>query len=897
MKSTIFHTFMSIMTVFVLGGCGGSGSSGVQESNGTDITSDAFSQKILLPFYDHEHDTEIWVTDGTTKGTSMLKDINTWPRSASVWYLKKIGDKIYFQANDGTHGIEVWETDGTQAGTKMLKDISGDHGSSMPRWFTGDNEKFFFQASGGTRGVELWVSDGTTEGTHLVKDIRKDGNSNPSSFTVLGEKVFFVAYDGIHGTELWVSDGTTEGTHLVKDINKNKGASLRRLGFTFRRKLYFSADDGIHGTELWVSDGTDEGTRLLKDISPGASNSDCRDMVQFGEFFYFIAHDSNYNYKLWESDGTEDGTMLVLDSKGNTIKEPYAPTVVGNKIYFGAKNNQGVQGVWISDGSAQGTHMLKDSGKSYAFTASGRYVYFSADGDGHGRELWRTDGTAEGTKIVKDIYPGGNSSAPAYLSKGREGKIYFRANDGRHGMELWISDGTELGTKMVKDIRAGETGSYIQFMKVLNEKVYFVANTDKHRKQLWVSDGTADGTHILKLLEDGNSGIQPYRFGDIYYTRLKGKHYFSTFLYDKERAGYMKGYALWKSDGTAEGTEIIAEHEDSNPISKNFFSLKTVKGKILMLGHDADHGKELWVSDGSEEGTHLLKDIYSGEHSKNGSHPSSFVGIDDKVYFSAADEVRGRELWVSDATENGTHIVKDINPGKNDSSPYYFSVSGKTLYFSAFKKREVWMSDGTEKGTHKLIDNSVLEGQTITMLKAAGDTLWIGTKDKDKVYHLWVSHPSKQTVVKLADSNIFEFYYGTTVLLNDKFFFLKKKMSTVGEEDNIFELWSNDGTDKGSKKVRTFKNCSSLKIEQVTLSDKFFLYEWISDSVAGRLNIWASDGTQDNTEMVVKSAQGGYVSGSIDDEILFNVFGREYIKLYRTDGTTEGTKLIKSNRW
>ena len=886
---------MSVVTVFVLGGCGGSGSSDVQDGNSTDIASNAFSQKILFPFYDHEHDTEIWVTDGTEQGTSLLKNINNQPRSAEVWYLKKIGDKIYFQANDGTHGVEIWETDGTETGTQMLKDLSEGHGSSMPRWFTGDSDRFFFQGSDGTHGVELWVSDGTTEGTHLVKDIRKNGNSNPSGFTFIGEQVYFTAYDGIHGTELWVSDGRAEGTHLVKDINENSNYSISRLGFSFQGKLYFAADDGTHGAELWVSDGTAEGTRMLKDINPGADSSSCYGMVKLGGFFYFSARDTGYRNKLWKSDGTTDGTKLFRDRDGHIIENPSYLTLVGQKLYFTAKDSHGTLGLWVSDGSTQGTYLLKDTGESYGFTASGKYLYFSAVGDGsYGKELWRSDGTTEGTQMIKDINPGVGSSNPAYFSTIEEGKIYFRADDGAHGVELWVSDGTARGTRMIKDIRTGEWGSSIQFMKVFKGKIYFSASNDKHRKQLWVSDGTAEGTHILKLLEEGTSGISPYRFGDIYYARLKGKHYFSTFLYDR---GYLNGYALWKSDGTSEGTEIILEHKDSNPISKNFFSLKTVKGKILMLGHDADHGKELWVSDGSEEGTHLLKDIYAGEHSKNGSHPSSFVSIDDKVYFSAADEVHGRELWVSDATENGTHIVKDINPGKNGSSPYFLSVSGKALYFSAFKKREVWMSDGTVKDTHKLIDNSVLEGQTITMLKAAGDILWIGTRDRDKVYHLWVSHPSRQTVVKLADSNIFEFYYGTTMLLNDKFFFLKKKMSTVGEEDNIFELWSNDGTVKGSKKVRTFKNCSSLKIEQVTLSDKFFLYEWVSDGVAGRLNIWVSDGEKEHTEIVVKSAQGGYVSGSIDDEILFNVFGREYIELYRTDGTTEGTKLIKSNQW
>jgi len=894
----MLYTLFSTTVALILSSCGGSGSAGIHDNNSTDVALNAFSKKTLLPFYDHEHDTEIWVTDGTEKGTSLVKEINPQSRSSRVWYLKKVGDKIYFQADDGRTGLELWVTGGTAESTQMLKDIAEGHTSSSPRGFVGDKNRFYFQASDGMHGVELWMSDGTAEGTHLVKDIRKNGNSNPSSFTYMGDKVYFTAYDGIHGTELWASDGTAEGTHLVKDINGNSGTSVYRLGVVLHRKLYFAANDGTHGTELWVSDGTAEGTRMLKDINPGADSSNCYGMVQLGTFFYFSAKDTNYKKKLWKSDGTTDGTKLFQDKDGYTIEDPSYLTLIDQKLYFTAKDSHGILGLWVSDGSTQGTYLLKDTGKSYDFTVSGEYLYFSAEGDGsYGRELWRTDGTPDGTQMVKDINPGADSSAPAYLSTAEEGKIYFRADDGTHGMELWISDGTVPGTRMVKDIRAGEWGSYIQFMEVINNKVYFSANTDKHRGQLWVSDGTAEGTHILKLQEEGTAGISPYHFGDLYYSRLGGKHYFSTFLYDEERSGSLKGYALWKSDGTTEGTEIIAEHENNNPFSKNFFSLKTVNGKILMFGHDADHGRELWISDGSQEGTHLLKDIYEG---KGQSTLSSFVTMGEKLYFSARDKTHGKELWVSDATESGTHMVKDIDPGAYSSSPASLTVLDDLLYFIASQSREIWMSDGTEKGTHKLIDNSVLEGQTITVLKSAGDSLWIGTKDKHKVYSLWALHKGEDTVVKIMD-NTSEFYYGKVVTLEDKIFFFtepgKTPLKATEEKRNIFELWSNDGTAEGSRKLKTFQDCSRVRIEQTTLSDKFFLYEVGSNHGAGGLNIWASDGTKENTKRIVKSAKGGYISGAIDDELLLNVYQKESIGLYRTDGTIEGTKLIKSSRW
>src|SRR5690606_7305836 len=86
----------------------------------------------------------------------------------------------------------------------------------------------------------------------------------------------------------------------------------------------------------------------------------------------------------------------------------------------------------------------------------GNKWFFSAVDGEHGREPWVSDGTPEGTFMLKDIWPGYNPSLMENVTFATlNGKVYFAANNGTYGIELWESDGTEAGTRMLKDIEPG----------------------------------------------------------------------------------------------------------------------------------------------------------------------------------------------------------------------------------------------------------------------------------------------------------------------------------------------------------------------------------------------------------------------------------------------------------
>ncbi|NJC87371.1 MAG: hypothetical protein FIB02_02390 [Desulfuromonas sp.] len=442
-----------------------------------------------------------------TSEPHLLKDIYPGVDGgvSNISELTVVGSNVYFVGSDGVHGAELWVTDGTTAGTRMVRDITPGSTGSVVEELTNVNGVLYFVTSDWVyHGEELWRSDGTEAGTIRVKANAPDDVSYSTGELTDVDGTLFFSRKG----ELWKSDGTEAGTVQVKDIYPGTGGSAPQNLVDVNGTLYFTATDGITGLELWKSDGTEAGTVLVKDIFSGYISSSPSDLINVKGTLYFAAFEPESGRKLWKSDGTPAGTVLVKNgSPGENGMNPDYLTNIEGTLYFTAGDSNHGAELWKSDGTEVGTVMVKDINNGaessapwpvYFFPAR-HQIFFAANDNVHGQELWKSDGTADGTVLVKDINPSGGASPFPMMSI--DDTLYLAAGDPVNGFELWHSDGTELGTALLKDVNSGTNSSGVNSLTDLKGILLFIADDGIHGYELWVYDpvdvdGDSYGDHI-----------------------------------------------------------------------------------------------------------------------------------------------------------------------------------------------------------------------------------------------------------------------------------------------------------------------------------------------------------------------------------------------------------------
>ena len=675
--------------------------------------------------------------------------------------------------------------------------------------------------------------------------------------------------------------------HLTRDINTTFLNGYPTAFCEVNGYLYFNGTNVSSGTELWRSDGTTAGTKLFADIVKGTSPSDPVALTKVGSTLFFIANTAEFGRELWKVDSGATAPVMVKD-----IRTGYGSSgVVGlvaykNKLYFSAgADASGDYELYTSDGTDTGTYMVKDinpgtsNSQPYLFTICKNILYFVATSSTSGQELWRTDGTANGTYLVKDVYPGTSGSSISSLAANKD-TLYFNAScPGTPStyLGLWKSDGTDTGTQKVPSATTTAYSS-VDYLKVCNNWLYFSAYNPTVGQELFRSNGQK--VYVMKDIDPGNTGSAPLSLVTV-----------DTILYFTA-TGY-NGRELHRCGGTTATTGLI---RDLYPIQTDaqINNMTAVGNTLFFTAQQTPNYGDIELFRCIGTSISRVKDIWAG--AAGSSQPTNFYAWNNKLYFSANDNIVGRELWTSDGTASGTVLLKDVNNGTLGSGITSIAEYPGGVMFNANEptyKDELWRSAGDSSKTKmvKDIGTNSPYSSTPRKLRSVNGKVYFTTEPYSSYGEQFYSDGTNVTEVTVSST-----YYGQPdnwTSFNGKVYF------TWNQSSFYPDLYYVSPTNYGSKVMTLDISKLGDRVSNLTVfRDQLFFCA--SDGTSGT-GIELYKASKTNTVSLVKDIYSGYSSSNPNNltildtaQMLFvasnNTYGSE---LYTTDGTPSGTKLLK----
>lgn len=714
---------------------------------------------------------EFWKTDGTANGTVMYKSVlSPTPINYSIKGFA-LGNKYFHTYNNGT--INILETDGTAQGTITYRNSKISMMDYQPfgsyvYYNVNRTDAYWYRK-------ELWKSRGDSLSSQKVlSEIDGDPNFGAAGPFVLNNNLFFIssAYNQTRISRLDTINSSV--THVTNPINfitsftvsRNKmyyadvnnttlnlyenAGSLGSNTFLFSLPYYegvctiYKGESNLYVSQQRFENGQPSGDVIywiyngsslikLADLVPDISLGIYYNAVGVvGNIFYFSASDAQHGYELWRTDGTVQGTFMVKDLNSQIASsKPKLMFDLDNFVYFTANDLSNGNEIWRTNGTATSLYANMNAGSTNSISHTLGSTFRS-------KVKFRTsfltnitykfyEFTNEGNINPISSLPVYNTSSPSVIGD----TLYFMGNDGN----LWKAGNLSTGIKMVHlDSTNNGTGNWgANRITKIGNSMYFTSN---YGSRLWRSNGTKNST--LKLAEFGINEIADDGNGYLWLSND------NTLFFKRFNLSLVKA-ELWASNGTISGTIKL-------PFT-NFFNVLGVFNNNLYYNNN----NELWKSDGTLAGTSKIDNrsfsagsplndkfylIKSGNYSVeyyelNKSNQLTFLNsvpindnfsinpfylIDNRYLLNYISTPTHQHFILTDGNEENIKNVFTLKKSKPIGSDYDFLYHNKKIYFTAvdsLKGQELWIWDFECPDGYTIRDN-ITKDSTIVY----GKNIW-----------------------------------------------------------------------------------------------------------------------------------------------------------------------------
>ncbi|WP_020528641.1 T9SS type A sorting domain-containing protein [Flexithrix dorotheae] len=608
---------------------------------------------------------------------------------------------------------------------------------------------------------------------------------------------------------------------------------------SFNNYLFFVAEHSRYGREIWVSNGTGDSTFLLKDINPGTGSgiwSFNSQSTIMGNKLYFTAYNEEEGTQIWSTDGTPIGTEKLVHFHDKAI---FGLTTINDKFYFLLKQNANLE-VWWSDGTGAGTQLIKgnisiQNNPTYQGKAGNTFIFVFEQPQTKNTNVWRSDGSVEGTySILSGI--DGNGAGP------------------------------------------GGTNGLTQFVE-LNEELYFVIRSSSifsYPKSVGIikTDGTREGTKPVEAVHEGST-----RLIDLADAKKVGnKLYFSFYEFDYNRL------FIWEHDGSTDATIKIFDYSGSS-----YFTPSNLM----------NHGEELLFTCGTPENTTALFTYNTlSEELKNVENipqptdeiswfidnvdAAEIIGVEKEFLITLPSRRGLNKIVRTDLSSFNTYTVPELAGIRTT-----FPLNDNVFFQKAFGN---W---GMELGKYNLITglesvkniNEVKKGISLeNQIKIEDKILYSGTIDSIQSFGLF-SFDGNLNVVKPNSYKITG---------QHDFFTFQDKIYFSGYNEVIgYELFQTDGnTFSLVEDIIEGRNWSGPHLFQEFKETLYFIVRKDKERYLAKLE-------DDKVEMIKSFGTNSYNIGFSPEEVISSDNSMYFMvsaageDIWISDGTAEGTLKIK----
>lgn len=725
---------------------------------------------------------ELWISDGSAGGTTLLADIHPGAESSQPSNLFRVGSRVFFTANAPNLGRELWVTDGTAAGTRLVVDLAPGTASSSgsPSAQGAELNGLALFVARDPSGFGLFATDGTAPGTIRLRQLPTAagfGALPQARFVSSADPSRVWLWDGIGIFDALLStDGTVAGTVTVANSTTVPNLRIGSAADLAGDLVFASGNALLKASVNPIQVTTLRSTAVA--FNPSA-------LVGLPSQVVFSARDFQSGRELWSTDGTVAGTARLIGAHPPLPTDAFDWFTVSNSgiAFLMAMRPSGSE-LWISTGTSVGTLQVASFAARFPvrpqFAVWNGEVVFTARDASAGAEPWLSDGTPARTRRLADLATVGTESARPEQIVALRDRIYFTAETGAAGREIWTSDGSGIGTFRLRDLVPGPMSSEPQRLTAWNDGLYFAALGAPPAGQptIWKSDGVPASGGAVAPLRSLLAG-----------TLLSDFVEFEDALWFVAVPFGSSANVLMRTNGHSFGTQPAL---GTATIGRDVTDLAVVDGQLFFTRVD---GTELWTSDGSAAGSTLVRSAFPNA---GRVQPGSMQALGERLLFILRTANGSfAELWGSDGSSAGTVSLGGSLPVLFPEGP--IEVAGEAwLRGTNATGPQIWRTDGTIGGTQRVtgfVDSHRVNARVVG--RVDGRPVIVAT-DPTIGRELFTIDPGTGTVTPLADLAV-----GTegsdpedVVVIGNRLLFSADIREARGRELHV-----SDGTTAGTRRV------------------------------------------------------------------------------------------------